>query len=54
MRNGIQVFRIIEGAAVGKDILMWCDRNGEFGLQVNEGPVADALIDGLSFRNIQR
>jgi hypothetical protein len=54
MRYGIQVFRIIEGSAVGKDILMWCDRNGEFGLQVNEDPVADALIDGLLVRNVQR
>jgi hypothetical protein len=27
---------------------------GEFGVQVNEGPIAEALVDGLSFRSIGR
>jgi Tol biopolymer transport system component len=54
VRNGIEVFRAVEGAAVGVDVWFWCDPTGEFGIQVNEGPVADALVDGLSFRNVQR
>jgi hypothetical protein len=54
VRNGIEVFRLIEGAAVGVDIWMWCDRTGEFGIQINEGRLAEALIDGLSFREVER
>ena len=26
----------------------WCDRTGEFGVQFNEGPIAEALVDGGS------
>lgn len=53
VRNGIEVFRLIEGAAVGLDIWMWCDRTGEFGIQINEGPLAERLVDGLSFREAE-
>lgn len=54
LRNGIRVFRVTEGADVGVDVYLWCDRTGEFGIQVDEGPLADALIDGLSFRKVNR
>jgi hypothetical protein len=52
--NGIEVFRAIEGAAASVDVWFWCDRTGEFGVQVNEGPLAEALVDGLSFREAER
>lgn len=54
VRDGVEVFRAIDGAAVGVDVWFWCDRTGEFGVQVNEGPVAQALIESLSFRNVRR
>ena len=54
VRNDIEVFRANEAAAVGVDVWFWCDRAGEFGVQVNEGAVAEALIDGLSFRDLRR
>lgn len=54
VRNGIEVFRADEAAAVGVDVLLWCNHTGEFGVQVNDGPIADTLIDGLSFRNVRR
>jgi DNA-binding beta-propeller fold protein YncE len=54
VRNGIEVFWLSEGAGAGADIWFWCDRTGELGVQVNEGPIAEALVDGLSFRNIRR
>lgn len=53
-RNGIEVFRLSDGAGVGVDVWFWCDRTGEFGVQINEGPTADPLIDGLSFRSVMR
>jgi len=46
------LFRLREGADRGVDVWFWCDRTGEFGVQVNEGPIAEALVDGLSFRSI--
>jgi hypothetical protein len=33
-------------------VWFWCDRTGEFAVQVNEGPIAEALVDGSSFRSI--
>lgn len=48
------LFRLREGADRGVDVWFWCDRTGEFGVQVNEGPIAEALVDGLSFRSIGR
>jgi hypothetical protein len=54
VRNGIEVFRATEAVAVGVDVWFWCDRAGEFGVQVNEGALAEALVDGLSFRNVRR
>jgi hypothetical protein len=48
------LFRLREGADRGVDVWFWCDQTGEFGVQVNEGPIAEALVDGLSFRSIGR
>jgi hypothetical protein len=48
------LFRLREGVDRGVDVWFWCDRTGEFGVQVNEGPIAEALVDGLSFRSIRR
>jgi hypothetical protein len=30
------------------------ESTGEFGVQVNEGPIAEAIVDGLSFRSVGR
>jgi hypothetical protein len=35
-------------------VWFWCDQTGEFGVQVNEDPIAETLVDGLSFRSIGR
>lgn len=54
VKNGIRVYRIIEGADVGVDYLSWCDGTGQFAVGIREGPTAHALIEGLSFREIRR
>jgi hypothetical protein len=35
------------GADRGVDVWFWCDQTGEFGVQVNRGPIAETLVDGL-------
>ena len=34
------LFRLREGVDRGVDVRFWCDQTGEFGVQVNEGPIA--------------
>lgn len=46
------LFRLREG--VDRGSTCGSGATGEFGVQVNEGPIAEALVDGLSFRSIGR
>lgn len=54
VRNGIEVFRLTEGRTGGSTCGSGAIQTGEFGVQVKEGPIAEALVDGLSFRSIGR
>jgi hypothetical protein len=38
------LFRLREGADRGVDVWFWCHQTGEFEVQVNEGPIAEALV----------
>jgi hypothetical protein len=46
------LFRLREGADRGSTCGSGAIGPASFGVHVNEGPIAEALVDGLSFRSI--